>query len=54
MTAINPVEPVDGGVLSFAAPTAGASAALSAATAIIADGQAAVTATAGTIAGPTP
>src|SRR5262249_9120921 len=41
------VNPVDGGVISFAAPAAGASARLSAATAVIANGQASVTATAG-------
>ena len=46
VTAINPAEPVDGGVMSFAAPSAGASASLSATTAIIAHGQAGVTATA--------
>ena len=40
VTAVNAVEPVDGGVIAFAAPTAGASAALSAATATIAGGQA--------------
>jgi hypothetical protein len=46
VTASNPVEPVDGGVISFAAPSAGASATTSAATAVIAGGQAGVTATA--------
>ena len=46
VTANNPVEPVDGGVISFAAPSAGASATLSAATAIIAGGKAGVIATA--------
>jgi hypothetical protein len=44
--AFNPVEPVDGGVISFAAPASGTSAALSAATATIQGGQASVTATA--------
>jgi hypothetical protein len=47
----NPVEPVDGGVVNFAAPTTGASATLSAATVTIANGQAAVTATADTTSG---
>lgn len=42
----NPVEPVDGGVVLFTAPAAGASATLSAATVIITNGQAGVTATA--------
>jgi hypothetical protein len=51
VTAVNPIEPVDGGVVTFAAPTTGASAALSTATAVIADGQAAVSATANTTAG---
>ena len=51
VTANNSVEPVDGGIISFATPTAGASAVLSAATAVIANGQASVTATAGTVAG---
>jgi hypothetical protein len=48
VTAVNPVEPVDGGIISFAVSPApgGASAVLSAATVVIADGQAAVTATA--------
>jgi hypothetical protein len=50
VTAINPVEPVDGGVVTVAAPSAGASAVLSAATAVIAGGQASVTArTAGAV-----
>ncbi|WP_143206552.1 right-handed parallel beta-helix repeat-containing protein [Singulisphaera sp. GP187] len=40
----NPVEPVDGGVVLFVAPAAGASATLSAATVIIANGQAGATA----------
>ena len=46
VTANNPVEPVDGGVVSFVAPplAGGASALLSASSAIIADGQASVTA----------
>jgi hypothetical protein len=51
VTANNPAEPVDGGAVRFAAPTTGASATLSAATATIAHGQAGVTATAGGIAG---
>ena len=46
VTANNPLEPVDGGFINFAAPATGASATLSAATALIADGQASVTATA--------
>ena len=48
---LNSVEPVDGGIISFAAPAAGASATLSAATAVIAGDLASVTATAGTVAG---
>ncbi len=53
VTAANPVEPVDGGVVGFAVtPTAGgASAALSAPTAVITNGQAGVTATANAIPG---
>jgi parallel beta-helix repeat protein len=51
VTANNPVEPVDGGVIRFAAPPTGASASLSAATATITGSQASVTAIAGTIAG---
>ena len=46
VTAVNPLEPVDGGVIAFATQSAGASATLSAATAVIAGGQASVTATA--------
>ncbi len=48
MTANNPIEPVDGGVISFGATPAagGALATISAATATIQSGQAAVTATA--------
>jgi hypothetical protein len=46
VTSVNPIEPVDGGIVGFAAPAAGASAALSAATASIAGGQAGITATA--------
>ena len=48
VTANDPLEPVDGGVVNFAVATAvgGASATLSAATAIIANGQASVMATA--------
>src|SRR5262249_27690829 len=53
VTANNPAEPVNGGVVSFVVnPAAGASAALSSATATIAGGQAAVNATANTILGP--
>jgi hypothetical protein len=44
VTANNPVEPVDGGVIGFSAPTTGASASPSAASAVIAGGQASVTA----------
>ena len=51
VNANNPVEPVDGGVLTFVAPTTDASAALSAASVVIANGQAGVTATAGMIGG---
>jgi hypothetical protein len=51
VNAKNPVEPVDGGIVSFAAPAAGASASLSAATATVVNGQVSATATAGTIAG---
>jgi hypothetical protein len=51
VTANNPLEPVDGGVISLAAPASGASAALSAATATIQGGQASVTATANDSAG---
>jgi hypothetical protein len=51
VTALNPVEPVDGGAVRFAAPGMGASATLSAGTATIAGGQAGITATAGTIGG---
>jgi hypothetical protein len=51
VTAVNPVEPVNGGIVSFAAPASGASAALSAATAVIQDAQASVTATANTTPG---
>jgi hypothetical protein len=48
VTAINPVEPVDGGVVSFAVtPVGGASATLSAATATITGAKASVTSTAG-------
>ena len=47
VTPNNPAEPVDGGLVSFAAPASGASATLSAATAVIANGQVSVTATAG-------
>ncbi len=52
VTAVNPVEPVDGGIVNFAAPASGASAALSAATATIEGGQANVTATANATPGP--
>ena len=51
VTAINPVEPVDGGVISFTAPVTGASATLSAALATIVQGDAGVPATALTTAG---
>jgi hypothetical protein len=51
VTANNAAEPVDGGIISFAAPAAGPSATLSAATAVITGGQAGVTATANTGAG---
>jgi hypothetical protein len=51
VTANNAAEPVDGGIISFAAPAAGPSATLSAATAVITSGQAGVTATANTAAG---
>ena len=51
VTADNPIEPVDGGVINFAAPATDASAALSAATAVIANGQAFVTATANSTSG---
>jgi hypothetical protein len=47
----NWVEPVDGGVIRFAAPSAGASATLSADTAVIDSGQASVTATANATSG---
>src|SRR5262249_39003811 len=50
-TADTPAEPVDGGVVTFAAPLTGASAALSSATGVIANGQASVSATAGAISG---
>jgi hypothetical protein len=43
-SANNPVEPVDGGIIRFDAPRTGASATLSAGTAMIAGGQARVTA----------
>jgi hypothetical protein len=52
VTANNPVEPVDGGIVGFAAPASGASAALSAATATIRGGQASVAATASATMGP--
>jgi hypothetical protein len=52
VTADNPVEPVDGGIVRFAVtPVGGASATLSANTAIIAGGVASVTATANTTMG---
>ena len=51
VTANNPVEPVNGGVITFAAPVTGASATLSATTPTIAGGQASVTATADTTLG---
>ncbi|MFO0957351.1 MAG: choice-of-anchor Q domain-containing protein [Isosphaeraceae bacterium] len=47
VTAKNPIEPVDGGIVQFSVtPVGGASATLSAASAVITNGQAAVTATA--------
>jgi hypothetical protein len=46
VTANNPLEPVDGGVVAFTAPNSGASAILSATFATIAGGQASVSATA--------
>lgn len=52
VTANNPVEPVDGGIINFGVtPVGGASATLSAASATIAGGRASVTATAGGTAG---
>jgi hypothetical protein len=51
VAANNPAEPVDGGIISFAAPAAGASATVSTASAVIASGQAGVTATANTTLG---
>jgi hypothetical protein len=51
VTANNSIEPVDGGNVSFAAPTTGASATLSPATMTIAGGQASVTASANGVAG---
>jgi hypothetical protein len=51
VTANNAVEPVDGGVITFAAPISGASATFSAATAIIAGGTVGVTATANSLPG---
>jgi hypothetical protein len=51
VTANNPVESVDGGVVRFTAPESGASASLSDGAATIANGQAAVTATANAIDG---
>jgi hypothetical protein len=51
VTANNPVEPVDKGVVSFAAPLTGASATLSVVTAVIVNGQAGVTARANTTPG---
>ncbi len=46
VTANNSIEPVDGGIVSFAAPTNGASATLSASAVTIAGGQASMTASA--------
>jgi hypothetical protein len=46
VTANNPAEPVNGGVISFAAPTMGATARLSAPAATVSGGQAAITAVA--------
>jgi hypothetical protein len=51
VAANNPLEPVNGGKITFAAPASGASATLSAAKATISSGNASVTATANTIAG---
>ncbi|MFO0960935.1 MAG: choice-of-anchor Q domain-containing protein, partial [Isosphaeraceae bacterium] len=51
VTANNPVEPVDGGVVKFSAPASGASAILSATDAVIAGGVAALTATANGVGG---
>ncbi|WP_165232543.1 choice-of-anchor Q domain-containing protein [Aquisphaera insulae] len=52
VTAKNSVEPVDGGVVSFAAnPSGGASATLSASSSVISGGEAVVTATANGVAG---
>jgi hypothetical protein len=51
VTASNPLEPVDGGIISFAVPAGGASATLSATTAVIASGKAGVTATANATSG---
>ena len=51
VTANNPVEPVNGGVITFTAPISNASATLSSTTAVIANGQASVTATANSIMG---
>jgi hypothetical protein len=52
ISAFNPSEPVDGGVINFAVtPVNGASATLASATAVIAGGQASVTATANTTPG---
>ena len=51
VTAINPAEPVNGGMIFFTAPDTGASATLSAASATVTNGQAGVSATAGMTAG---
>ena len=51
VTANNSIEPVDGGLVSFAAPTTAASATLSASAATIAGGQASITAKANGTAG---
>ncbi|WP_165230648.1 choice-of-anchor Q domain-containing protein [Aquisphaera insulae] len=51
VTANNPVEPVDGGVVTYTAPTAGASATLPAIDAVISGGLAGLTATANQVIG---
>ena len=51
VTAVNPVEPVDGGVITFAAPASGASTTLSSFTAVVVNGEAVVTPTADTTPG---
>ena len=51
MTAINPVEPVEGGVVNFVAPSTGASATFAPASATISGGRAKAVATANATAG---